>query len=129
MDKKAGSVTVGGALLIVDDEPQNLRAWRRTLTKYFDKIWFASTPQEGEAILKKHPIDYLVCDERLGPGNPRGATLVPKWRSLYPAIQKALIVSGGSEATIPMHSGIDDVVSKTIFPADLVGIMKGVENE
>ncbi len=54
-----------GNILYVDDEEGNLFAFVATFRKYYDNIYTVTSTKEGFEILRKHPIDVVLTDERM----------------------------------------------------------------
>lgn len=57
--------TKRGNLLYVDDEEGNLLAFVATFRKFYDNIYTVTTAKEGIEILRKHPIDVVLTDQRM----------------------------------------------------------------
>ena len=62
------------------------------------------------------PITHVVCDYFLGNQFPNGSELLAKWRTGFPCIRVAVLLSGSELDAIAPEPGIDWVLSK---PPDL----------
>lgn len=79
-------------LLLVDDEPENVRAYARALRGY--RLLEASRGDEALAIVAEHPIDLIVTDQRM-PGLT-GASLLQRARAVN-AIVRRVVVSATAQ--------------------------------
>ncbi len=104
----------------VDDSAMTVKTISRTLGKFFDQFYGATSPAEAEAILQTHPVSHLICDFDLGGEHPVGTDLVQKWRPQYPGIVRAIIFSGSRPSMIPTIPEVDAVLEK---PSSLPALM------
>lgn len=54
-----------GNILYVDDEQGNLLAFVATFRKFYDNIYTVTSAKEGIEIMRKHPIDVVLTDQRM----------------------------------------------------------------
>lgn len=54
-----------GNILYVDDEEGNLIAFVASFRKYYDNIYTATSGREGLQIMRQHPIDVVLTDQRM----------------------------------------------------------------
>ena len=69
-------------LLLVDDEPNILSALSRLLRREGYQILTAESPAIGFELLAKHPVEVVLCDQRM-PGMS-GSEFLGRVRQLYP---------------------------------------------
>ena len=69
-------------LLLVDDEPNILTALSRLLRREGYQILTAISPSEGFEQLAKHPVEVVLCDQRMP--EMTGAEFLGRVRQLYP---------------------------------------------
>jgi len=111
--------------LVVDDEPIFCRCMSRLLSRDFDEVHVAGTPSEAEVILDTYPVTHLVCDYRLGADLPPGSVYVDKWRSRYPTITRAILLTGALDYYVKSSEGIDSVRAKGIDPDEVLRAVLG----
>lgn len=105
-------------LLIVDDRPDVRQAYSRYFKRFFDKVYLAADPAQAETFFVESPAPTaLICDYWLGENVPVGPTLIPKWRSRCPSIERVALVSGSEVREVQRTAGVDAVFEK---PVDLV---------
>ncbi len=94
-------------VLVVEDEPELRRAYRRALTQAGYAVGEASSCADGELALRDcRPWAAVVLDLKLGDGD--GSSLLPAIRKLRPTPGVA-VISGHADAEIALdlhHSGI-----------------------
>ncbi|MDD5306862.1 MAG: hypothetical protein PHU25_06025 [Deltaproteobacteria bacterium] len=110
-------------LLIVDDEARVAKALTRAMGRYFDEVLSAGTASIASSILAENKVTHVICDHWLGEGDPLGLDLVPEWRRSYPAIERAVIMTGLDEKTLIADSGIDAIVSKLTRSEELARVL------
>ena len=106
-------------LLIVDDEELICRGVLRQLQGRFDRVYFATHPEDAERILAESEVTNLICDYNLGETMPRGTELLAKWRQAYPHIRRAVIYSAADLSQISLPEWVDTAVSKAKSADDL----------
>ena len=106
-------------LLVIDDELMVCRGLARLLGPAFQSVHIAGNPGEAEQTLDREPITHLLCDHYLGPDQPTGLDLVPRWRERFPGIAVAVVLSGSEIHDIAVRKGIDGFVSKPPDASDL----------
>ncbi len=57
--------TKRGNILYVDDEEGNLLAFVASFRKFYDNIYTVTSAKEGIEVLRKHPIDVVLTDQRM----------------------------------------------------------------
>ena len=107
-------------LLIVDDESTVCRALSRLLGSQVKDIYFATNPTEGEIILRSGRVTHIICDHWFGPGQPLGTDLVNKWRELFPAIKRAIVLTGTDINRLDAGKAVDKIISKVADPEELI---------
>jgi CheY-like chemotaxis protein len=113
-------------LLIVDDEELVCRVLSRDFKHKFDRVLFATRPEDAEEILATGEVTSVVCDYNLGDGAPRGTELLEKWRKAYPKIERAVIYTGTDPSRIGLTKWIDSTVSKGLPLAHLYTAVAGL---
>lgn len=110
-------------LLIVDDDADVARSLQRLLSKSFDAVLVALTPEVAERLLgdPDRPPTHLVCDHFLGKGKRFGADLIPQWRRSYPLLRVAVLLTGSEVPRQTHREGIDSVMWK---PADIAELRR-----
>jgi len=91
-------VTRAPVLLVVDDEVRILSALRRSLRREGYEILTADTAREALELLDAHPIDAILCDQRM-PGMS-GAELLARAAERRPNAARILI-TGWTESLPP----------------------------
>ena len=79
------------SLLIVDDEPNNLRALKRALSRDGYEIHTATSARQALEILAQTPVSVIMSDERM-PGMS-GTELLSRAKTLYPDTVR-IVLSG-----------------------------------
>ncbi|HEY2928478.1 HD domain-containing phosphohydrolase [Piscinibacter sp.] len=82
-------VTASSRVLLVDDEPNVLNALRRLLRGHGFEIATAANGDEALALLRRQPVDAIVCDMRM-PGM-NGAEVLRESRALAPDAVRVLL--------------------------------------
>jgi response regulator RpfG family c-di-GMP phosphodiesterase len=88
--------TKKNVLLFVDDEANILAALKRVFRKTGYEIHTASSGEEGLDILKQHPVDLVMSDQRM-PGMT-GVEFLKRVKELYPDTLR-IVLSGYSEVS------------------------------
>ena len=100
LQRTAGRVTLpmapspessGKVLLLLDDEPNILRALVRLLRRDGYRILMASSPEEAFVLLAEHPVQVVVSDQRMP--TMTGTEFFVRVKALYPQTIR-LILSG-----------------------------------
>jgi len=86
--------TEKNTLLFVDDEVNIIAALKRVFRKTGYEIHTASSGEEGLDILKQHPVDLVISDQRM-PGMT-GVEFLKRVKELYPDTLR-IVLSGYSE--------------------------------
>jgi len=102
------------SLLVVDDEVSVTRALRRVLAPYFAALRLANTPYDARVILASEKITHVLCDHWLGVGEPLGLDLLPRWKSSFPSIERAVLFTGFDVEALAPDPKIDAVISKRV---------------
>lgn len=84
------------ALLLVDDEPNNLRALKRALGRDGYEIHTATSARQALEILAQTPISVIMSDQRM-PGMS-GTELLSRAKTLYPDTVR-IVLSGYTDLT------------------------------
>jgi diguanylate cyclase (GGDEF)-like protein/PAS domain S-box-containing protein len=79
------------SLLIVDDDPAVLRALQRLLARDGYHILSAPTPQAALELLALHPVQVILCDQRMA--TMSGSEFLSRVKELYPETIR-IILSG-----------------------------------
>lgn len=87
----ATSAASDKVLLLVDDEPNILRALTRLLRRDGYRILTADTPEEALVLLAQHPVQVIVSDQRMP--SMTGTEFFARVKDLYPKTVR-LILSG-----------------------------------
>lgn len=111
--------TRAGTVLILDDDARVGKSVARILLCGFDRVFTATTPSQAEALLGSNRVTHLVFDCDLGEGQPKGTDLVSRWRNEYPAIERAVIVTGSRLSEIDPPPEVDVVLSKPAARVEL----------
>ena len=88
----AGSNLPG--LLIVDDEANILNAISRLFRREGYQLLTASSPAEGFELLAKHPVQVILCDQRMP--DMSGSEFLGRVRQLYPDTVR-LVLTGNTD--------------------------------
>lgn len=78
-------------ILLVDDEPLILSAYRRSLKGFNGRILMADGPEEGLRILETQPIDVVVADYRMPAMN--GDAFLERVRERWPQTVRMLVTA------------------------------------
>src|SRR5262245_23773653 len=121
-------------VLVVDDEPQMLRAWRKILETATDRNYVVRTVQsapEALELLADEPIDIAVVDVQM-PGM-NGMELLTRIKRRWPDVEVVIMTAYGSVelAVQAVKAGAYDFLTKpfdSIHAAALV-IQKTVEHQ
>ncbi len=98
-------------ILYVDDEPDNLLAFRSVFRRFFN-IFTANGAKEAIELVKQHDIDLILSDQRMP--NMTGVELLERIMDDYPQIQR-FIVTGYSEMKPIINAVNTGKVSKYIM--------------
>ena len=52
------------SIIYLDDQPENLRAFKAYFRRYFN-IFITESPAQGLAYLRKHKVDLIITDQRM----------------------------------------------------------------
>ena len=88
-------------LLLVDDEPEILTALHRVLRLEGYNILSALSAAEGFELLAKHPVQVIVCDQRMPVMS--GAEFLDRVKVLYPDMLR-IVLSGYTDLESVMDS-------------------------
>ncbi len=110
-------------LLIVDDERSVCRALSRLLDRQVQEILSATNAREAEIILRSGRVTHVICDHWFGPGQPLGTDLVTNWKSRFPTIQKAVVLTGTDINKLDGGTAVDKILPKVVDPADLIKVL------
>lgn len=94
----------GEAILVIDDEERQREIASTLLRTLGYRVEAAGTAQEAWSYLVNRPVDLVVLDMIMGPGEPSGREIYQRILSRHPG-QRAIIASGYAE---------DDDVRKTL---------------
>jgi two-component system response regulator HupR/HoxA len=86
-------------LLLVDDETANLQKLQRTFVHHFD-VHMAQSGEEALALLRKHPIDAIIADQKMP--NMTGIEFLEVSQKEYPDLVR-IILTGYTE--------VDDLIA------------------
>lgn len=97
-----------GNILYVDDEEGNLLAFMASFRKYYDNIYTVKSAQEGIEVLRHHPVDVVLTDQRMP-----GITGVEFLEMIIPEFPDTIrmIVTGYSD----IHDVINAINTGRIF--------------
>jgi two-component system KDP operon response regulator KdpE len=110
-------------VLVVDDEPQILRALRTSLVARDYQVVTASTGEEGLALAAALPPDLVVLD--LGLPDLDGAEVIRQLRSWTEVPVIVLSVrEGGADKIGALDAGADDYVTKPFDVDELLARMR-----
>jgi CheY-like chemotaxis protein len=113
-------------LLIVDDHGAVAQALRRYFERDFEQVVVTASPAEAETVITgPTPPTHLICDYWLGQGTPVGTALVPRWRRLFPSLERAVLLTGSDLTEHPPVPGVDAICDKPIDPAQLRRLLLG----
>lgn len=104
----------------MDDRPEVLKAVERLLALYFEPVYAATTPHDAESLLRAHSPRYLLCDYWLGEDYPPATSILPRWRSTFPCLQRVALMSGTNSASIPPCDAVDQVFAKPLNTPRLI---------
>jgi two-component system KDP operon response regulator KdpE len=112
-------VTRRGRVLVVDDEPQILRALRVVLRDAGFEAMPASTAREALDLADVHPPDAAIIDLVLPEGDGIGVSCALREWTLAPIIVLSA-VGEEDEKVRALQAGADDYVTKPFGPRELV---------
>ncbi len=107
-------------ILLVDDDPSILRAFRRCLQDAGHAITTASCREQAEGALNRAAFDLCLLDLRLGAES--GLELLPRLREAAPWM-RVMVVTGTSDvstAIAAIRAGAADFLTKPCNPDELV---------
>jgi DNA-binding NtrC family response regulator len=110
-------------ILVVDDEPANLRMIERALRKRF-KIIQASSAERALRILEKQTVSLILTDQRM-PGLS-GTELLRQSRAQHPDAVRMVVTAQSDPATFIeaiRHAGAVRVITKPWDPDKLIEIV------
>ncbi|HEC18522.1 MAG TPA: EAL domain-containing protein [Gammaproteobacteria bacterium] len=84
-------------LLLVDDEPNNLKALRRLLHNDGYRILTAGSGREGLALLEDHNVNVIISDQRMP--HMTGVEFLSKVKDLYPQTVR-IVLSAYSDFSV-----------------------------
>ena len=111
-------------ILYVDDEQQNLRAFRAMFRRFFN-VYIAEGGSEALEIMKEQPVDLVLSDQRM----PRmtGVELCENVMELYPEAVR-IIVTGYSEMD-PILNAIEEGKIEPFLAERGLDILTHLNNE
>jgi two-component system KDP operon response regulator KdpE len=111
-------VSVGGTVLIVDDEPHIRRAVKNALASEFDTVLEASSAREAADLAAAHRPDLVILDLAL-PDKPGQwvCAEIRKWSTAPILVLSAR--HSESEKVRLLEEGADDYVTKPFSPVEL----------
>jgi two-component system KDP operon response regulator KdpE len=114
---------MASTVLVVDDEPQNLRAVRNALAAEFERVLEAATAREAVDLAAAQRPDLVILD--LGLPDKPGLWVLTELRrwSTAPVIVLSAHNSDGEKVRL-LDAGADDYVTKPFSPAELVARVK-----
>ncbi|KYF70038.1 hybrid sensor histidine kinase/response regulator [Sorangium cellulosum] len=113
-----------GALLIVDDERETLKALRRELRRDYD-VLVAESAEQGYAVLRERPVDVVLSDQRM-PGMT-GTEFYARVKAEFPDTVRLLMTAyADTNAAIQAinEGGVYRFIPKPWDPTGLAGILK-----
>ncbi|MGK3962774.1 ATP-binding protein [Sorangium sp. So ce118] len=113
-----------GALLIVDDERETLKALRRELRRDYDVV-VAESAEQGYALLRERPIQVVLSDQRM-PGMS-GTEFYAQVKADFPDTVRLLMTAyADTNAAIQAinDGGVYRFIPKPWDPPDLAGVLK-----
>lgn len=99
-------------LLLVDDEPAITELIAVALKRAFDHIYLATSREAADQILREHPVSHVLTDCYLGPDDADAATRIAAWRSAYPTIRCAAVLTGRTSPELHRSPAIDAIFMK-----------------
>ncbi|MGK3983717.1 hybrid sensor histidine kinase/response regulator [Sorangium sp. So ce136] len=113
-----------GALLIVDDERETLKALRRELRRDYDVV-VAESAEQGYALLRERPIQVVLSDQRM-PGMT-GTEFYARVKADFPDTVRLLMTAyADTNAAIQAinEGGVYRFIPKPWDPPGLAGVLK-----
>ncbi|WP_437291876.1 ATP-binding protein [Sorangium sp. So ce406] len=113
-----------GALLIVDDERETLKALRRELRRDYD-VLLAESAEQGYAVLRERPVDVMLSDQRM-PGMT-GTEFYARVKAEFPDTVRLLMTAyADTNAAIQAinEGSVYRFIPKPWDPTGLAGILK-----
>jgi len=111
-------------VLLVDDEVRSQEAMRRTLEEDF-RILTASDAEAARALLERHPVQVILCDQRM-PGQS-GVDFLKDVRERWPEVVR-IVISGYADSEDIIagvnEAGIYQYVLKPWVPDHLLGTVR-----
>jgi len=106
-------------ILVVEDDASMRRLTQVQLDKLGYKTMVAEDVSGGLAILRRDPVDLVICDLHL-PG-PSGLELLKKVRAEFPETKFVIVTAYGSIGTAieAMKAGAHDYLTKPLHPVEL----------
>lgn len=99
-------------LLLVDDEPSVLAALKRVFRREGYRILIATSISEGFELLAKHPVQVLLCDERMPCGT--GSEFLQRVKALHPTTVR-MVLSGYANIDAVTRAINEGAVSKFLL--------------
>lgn len=111
------------SVLIVQTNPLALSSLRRCLSRHFEVVHAATSPEDAERqfALGVNP-SHVVCGHELGAGAPSGSTLIARWREKYSSIERAILATG-AEVEATAGGAVDAVFRKPASPKELLALL------
>lgn len=122
----AASTTRAGkrrAVLVLQTNPLTLSSLRRCLSRHFEAVHVARSPEDAERALAlgANPT-HVVCGHDLGENKPNGSTLIARWRRQYASIERAILATG-AEVEARAGGPVDAVFRKPSSPKELLALL------
>lgn len=110
-------------VLVIDDEPQILRALRTILTEHKFRVTTASTGEEGLALAAAQPPDVVILD--LGLPDLDGLAVIRRLRE-WSRVPIIVLSARGQERdkVAALDAGADDYVSKPFAVGELLARLR-----
>jgi len=114
----------GGAILIVDDEPNNLKSLEKIFAKEGLRVFTAEGAKRALEILRAHRV-HVVLTDLMMPG-PSGVDLLRAVKEVSPSTEVLLMTAYGTveTAVTAMRQGAYDFVEKPLKRATIVRSVK-----
>jgi two-component system, cell cycle response regulator CpdR len=118
------------SILVVDDDPDTLKAMRQVLEPKGYAVTVAIGGQEALRSLGRKPVDLVITDIVMPDGD--GFELVAALRKNFPDTRVVAVSGGGNLSpdtylVIARGFGVDAVLQKPVMHDELITAIKGVE--